>query len=359
MNARTLVLTLLALGTLATLAPPAQAVTINPVPMILPVVWPVSASTSAVNVTFSLQDCSNTATACTAQSVTPGTTPTFTLALRTATGTPVFGFTRGMTPCSSPSLGFWCWNETIQWDNAVGGPYVTYGGMIMWSTGVQPANVWTGQAFTLAAKEVRLSSSINEADLPESRAHANATWESQTHANATWESQPHANASYCPQPACAVNGDALVTRSYADSTYEGQPHANTTWLRNGWFNNTWRPAASFGTVTASQLNVGTATASDMTISGAMTTQTAFDPYVMPLVFGGMTVFSTAASLWIARKPGILGKLAIATLLVVAVVWAASAQVSADANAFRWVAVVITSGWVLLVLYSLKGQGVTG
>lgn len=353
MNTR--ILALAALGTicLASLATTASAVTINPVPDILYVVWPLTSSTAALNVSFSLQDCSNPAVACTTQSVTSGTSPTLTLSMRTATGAPIFGITHSMLPCYGVASNTWCWNETVQLDQAVGGPYVAFTGLVMWSTGVTPANVWSGQSFTITAKEMRLTSSINDADLPETRAHANATWETQAHANATWESQPHANATYCPQPACAINGDALVSRSYADATYEAQFHANATWVRNAWFNGTFRQNANFGSVSASQLTVGSASAGDMTISGAMTTQTAFDPYVMPIIFGGLTVFSTATSLWIARKRGILGKIAIATLLVCAAVWAANTSVSPDANAFRWIAVVITAGWTIIVLWSMK------
>lgn len=86
-------------------------------------------------------------------------------------------------------------------------------------------------------------------------------------------------------------------------------------------------------------------------------ETTFDPYVQPLVFGGLTLASTLVSLWVARQRGILPKLAIATLLVMATLWAANAVVSVDADVFRWIAVVITSGWCLIVLYSMKGQGV--
>jgi hypothetical protein len=85
--------------------------------------------------------------------------------------------------------------------------------------------------------------------------------------------------------------------------------------------------------------------------------TSFDPYVQPLVYGGLTLVATLTSLWVARQPGILPKLAIATLLVMATIWAATTTVSTDANAFRWVAVVTTSGWILIVLYSMQGQGV--
>lgn len=347
MHTRTLYAALVGLGLVATLAPAGQAVTINPVPMILPVVWPLSATTSALNVTFSLQDCSNTATACTTQSVTAGTTPTFTLALRTATGGPIFGLTRAMTPCFGPASGFWCYNETIQWDSAVGGPYVTYGGMIMWSTGVTPANVWTGQAFTVTAKEVRLTSSINDADLPEGRAHANATWESRTHANASW----------CPLPACAVNGDQLVSKSYADATYEGQPHANATWESRAHANATWCPTtgcAFSGAISAPRLSVGgPVSANDLTVAGTMTTTTAWDPYVGMIVFGGITLASVLIGVWGLRQRALAAKVALVALLVIAAIWAANQTVTDNANAFRWVSVVIMSGFALLLAATAK------
>lgn len=304
MHARLVFFALLVTTITLGLAHPAGATTINPVPDILPVVWPLNSTTAALNVTFALHDCTSTSGGCTTQAVTSGTTPTFTLTQRAAGALPVVSATRAMIACGG---GYWCWNETIQLDNATGAPYFVYAGLVMWSTGLSPANTWSGQTFVVTAKEVRLTSSVKETDLPESRGHANATW-----------------------------------------------------VGNAWFNNSFRPAPTLGSltatsITATRLTVGSASATDLTVLGAMQTQTAFDPYVMPLVFGGLTVFSTAASLWIARKPGILGKLAIAILLVVASVWAAGASVSSDANAFRWVAVVITSGWAIIVIFSMKDR----
>lgn len=87
-------------------------------------------------------------------------------------------------------------------------------------------------------------------------------------------------------------------------------------------------------------------------------ETSFDPYVQPLVYGGITLASTVVSLWVARQRGILPKLAIGILLVMVAIWASTTTVTSDADAFRWIAVVITSGWTLIVLYSMKGQGVT-
>lgn len=97
---------------------------------------------------------------------------------------------------------------------------------------------------------------------------------------------------------------------------------------------------------------------NFTVNGANgMISTSFDPYVQPMVFGGMTLGATIASLWVSRKNRILPKLAVATLLVMAAIWAASVSVSSDASAFRWVAVIMTAGWTILVLYSIKGRGV--
>lgn len=341
----------------------AEAATQNLIPDILPVVWPIDASSSALNVTFTLRTACMDAGSCPGTAPNPtltsGTSPIVYYSARSAGTVPINSVATNMVPCGSASGGsWWCANLTVQWSQAVNGPYIVYDVIVQWSTGVSPANTWSGANAVVQAREVRTTSSINEADLPEGRAHANATWESASHAattycilnnpcdnggyesaahaNATWESQGHANATWCPTPCANNSGD---------------------FVGNPWFNGTFRPAATFGSVAMDSLTVGSASAGDVTISGAMTTQTALDPYVMPLVFGGLTVFSTAAGIWIARKPGIVGKLAIAILLVVATIWAGNAQVSNDANAFRWVAVLVTAGWALLVILSMKGQGV--
>ncbi|MEA3200976.1 MAG: hypothetical protein QOE90_2404 [Thermoplasmata archaeon] len=84
--------------------------------------------------------------------------------------------------------------------------------------------------------------------------------------------------------------------------------------------------------------------------------TAFDPFVQPLVYAGITLAATMASLWIARQRGILGKLSVGSLLIITALWAALQDVQPAAATFRWLAVLITSGWAIIVLYSLKKDG---